>query len=337
MTRHAVKTLPERCSFFGMSHLATGGWRSTDVQISIAKGKRNLKLQVEWPGRMTRFLAGLLGLACLSSLTGCKQCDLVEAELRYRNRQVRQLQQMVHQKDAEIQFLQAMAGDGGAGCASATGGETPENVYHREAMSRVSLGMSTGPRDIDRDGTQDAIQFMIVCHDYDDDAFKCPGSAQIELHRKQESGALVPVANWQVDSDKLRETWKTSLLGSGYQVIVSTPVLEEGQNWRAVVAFETLDGRVFRDERDFSLRRRRATPKFSDPQPLPKFSEPMMPLEDETAIPAEPDAAPTLRLPETPSIGSRSWTDHALALTSHEQKIAEPMVRFARPVALDND
>ncbi len=195
---------------------------------------------------------GLIAL-CAIPLTGCHR-DLVEAELRYRNRQVRELRRHLAQKNAEVHTLQTMMQEASGSSCPADAKETPETVYRREAMSRVSLAMSTGIKDVDRDGSADSIQFTIVCHDYDGDVFKCPGRVDLELAAVQDSGVIKPVAHWQMDSDRLRSTWKASLIGSGYQVIVPMPTLEQSKKWKGIVRFTTLDGRVFQDERTFEVR-----------------------------------------------------------------------------------
>ncbi|MBY0586915.1 hypothetical protein K2X85_07050 [bacterium] len=206
---------------------------------------------------------GLLALLAIP-LTGCHHRDLVEAELRYRNRQVRELRRQISQKSAEVHTLEAMMKGPAGPCNSPASKETPDTVYRREAMSRVSLAMSTGIKDVDRNGIDDSVQFMIVCHDYDGDAFKCPGQVHLELAAVQESGVIKPVADWQLETDRLRSTWKASILANGYQVIVPMPALEQAKRWKATVRFTTLDGRVFQDERTFDYRPKNASPTSED-------------------------------------------------------------------------
>jgi hypothetical protein len=225
---------------------------------------------------------GLLALVAIP-LAGCRHRDLVEAELRYRNRQVRDLRRQLSQKHAEVHTLQSMMQDGSLPATDGTAAkETPETVYRREAMSRVSLGMSTGVKDVDRNGIDDSVQFTIVCHDYDGDVFKCPGRVDLELAAVQESGVIKPVAHWEMEHERLRATWKASVLSSGYQVIVPMPTLEQSRRWKAIVRFTTLDGRVFQDERTFDYRggSPNAKPTPSGAAPLP------------SALPPAPSALP---------------------------------------------
>ncbi len=223
---------------------------------------------------------GLIAL-CAIPLTGCHR-DLVEAELRYRNRQVRELRRSLAQKTAEVHTLQTMMQEASGTSCPAGAKETPDTVYRREAMSRVSLAMSTGVKDVDRDGSADSVQFTIVCHDYDGDVFKCPGQVDLELAAIQDSGVIKPVAHWQMEPDRLRTTWKASLISSGYQVIVPMPTLEQSKKWKGIVRFTTLDGRVFQDERIFEYRGTgKTTPTTPSATPMPLPPSPTLP-------PAEP-------------------------------------------------
>jgi len=259
-----------------------------------------------------------LTLCLATSLVGCKHQQVVEAELRYQNRRVRELEQKLCQKQAEVQTLQTMAG----GCETSPEGlkDTPETIYRRESMSRVGLGLTTGPRDLDKNACDDAVQYSIICYDYDGDTFKCPGSAQLELVAIQESGVPITVGSWQIAPDRLRETWRSSVMGSGYQIVMPVPGLQESKKWQAIVKFSTLDGRVFQASKDFELSKPRAGLKPPEPailqdgstgadvvpptelpaessplRELPKESDPTQPREPgtENSLPAEPAAPAT--------------------------------------------
>ncbi|MBX9653097.1 hypothetical protein K2Y11_05690, partial [bacterium] len=198
-----------------------------------------------------------------TGLVGCKHQQVVEAELRYQNRRVRELEQKLCQKNAEVQTLQTMA----AGCETSPDGlkDTPDTIYRRESMSRVGLGLTTGPRDLDKNGCDDAVQYSIICYDYDGDTFKCPGSAELELVAIQESGVPITVGTWQIAPDRLRETWRSSVLGSGYQIVMPVPDLQQSKKWQAIVKFSTLDGRVFQASKDFELSKPKAGLKPPEP------------------------------------------------------------------------
>lgn len=246
-----------------------------------------------------RWIALTLYLA--TGLVGCKHQQVVEAELRYQNRRVRELEQKLCQKNAEVQTLQTMA----AGCETSPDGlkDTPDTIYRRESMSRVGLGLTTGPRDLDKNGCDDAVQYSIVCYDYDGDTFKCPGSAELELVAIQESGVPITVGTWQIAPDRLRETWRSSVLGSGYQIVMPVADLQQSKKWQAIVKFSTLDGRVFQASKDFALSKPRAGLKPPEPMILndgPSGGEVTAPAE----LPADP--SPLRELPQTQSVPNQT-------------------------------
>jgi hypothetical protein len=187
------------------------------------------------------------------ALAGCKTCDLVEAELRYQSRRVRQLEQCLCEKQAEIDTLQATL-DGRSDKPPGEKTDTAEDVYRRTALSKVSLGPGTGGRDLDRDGSNEAVQFTIACFDYDGDSFKCPGQAEVELLSYDESGRQESVGLWIFEPEELRQQWKSSMLGSGYQLIIPVASSSTADKWRFQVRFTTLDGRVFEDGRDVTMK-----------------------------------------------------------------------------------
>jgi hypothetical protein len=262
---------------------------------------------------------GLLALSVIP-LTGCHHRDLVEAELRYRNRQVRELRRQVSQKAAEVHTLETMLKESSGTTPCVDGKETPETVYRREAMSRVSLAMSTGVKDMDRDGIEDSMQFTIVCHDYDGDAFKCPGRVDLELAAVQESGVIKPVANWQMEPDRLRSTWKASVLSNGYQVIVPMPVLEQSKRWKGIVRFTTLDGRVFQDERTFDYQPK-ARDKGSAANRLPESMTPCPPAPARS--PATSSTSPAAPNPSTPAPLTEPPAPAPLAVPAVEEPIID--------------
>jgi hypothetical protein len=268
---------------------------------------------LEQGDRMRAFLRYLgLTLLLATGLVGCKHRDLVEAELRYQNRRVRELEQKLCQKQAEVYTLQSMVSSGEK--ASADGSkDTPETIYRREAMSRVGLGLTTGPRDLDHDGFDDAVQYSVVCYDYDGDAFKCPGSVQLELVAVQESGVPVTVSTWQIPPDRLRETWRSSVVGAAYQIVLPAPTLQDSRKWQAIVRFSTLDGRVFQSSKDFELAKPKAAKKGVPPADLRSFPSdtkplkpPTEPLPENSTIEESPkgDLSPPSIVPSTPDPSS---------------------------------
>lgn len=223
------------------------------------------------------------------SLAGCKTCDLVEAELRYQTNRVDTLENELLLKSAEIATLEGTVAElrahieKSSNAPGAAAGPTTETSYKRHGLARVRLGNLTGGRDLDNDGRADALEVVIEPHDYDDDVFKCPGVATIELFQVETTGLKRSIGKWDADEQTLRDGWRSTLLGQGYQLVL--PWREQPANgpMRVVVRFTTEGGRQFEAERDFTL--------SSKPAPLsPSASE------------AESDAIPGLRADDPPPV-----------------------------------
>lgn len=191
----------------------------------------------------------LVALALLAP-AGCKTCELVEAELRHQSNKVDELQTHLALRDAEVTTLQATVDSLRAELEQRGTTAPPETIYRSIGLARISLGSLTGGRDFDRNGTDDGLQVQIEPHDYDNDVFKCPGEASIELYQFEPSGAKKPIGRWQIDQAKLRSGWRVSLLGQGYQVVVPWQEQPTEKKLRVAVTFTTLDGRRFEAERD---------------------------------------------------------------------------------------
>lgn len=278
-----------------------------DTVTSFVENGDRMRAYQRWIG---------LTLCMATGLVGCKHQQTVEAELRFQNRRVRELESKLSQKQAEVYTLQTMAG----GCETSPDGlkDTPDTIYRREAMSRVGLGLTTGPRDLNRDGCDDAVQYSVVCYDYDGDTFKCPGSAQLELVAIGESGVPVTVSTWQIAPDRLRETWRSSIVGTGYQLVMPAPTLQDSKKWQAVVRFSTLDGRVFQATKDFVLSKPKGPPTKSAPPAV--FHD--LPTEPSELAPPPADVVPeTAPLHESPKEIAPSTTPEP---TSSELSPPEP-------------
>ena len=244
-------------------------------------------------------------------LTGCSNCQLLEAELRYQNQRVACLEQQLLHKDAEIHSLRATVQESLP--APATEKEikpsepTAEAIYKSTAVSRISIGRRTGGRDLDHDGKHDALGLLIIPHDYDGDPIKSPGEASIELYEILDSGLKHRIGAWSLSHEELRPNWRSSLFGLGYRVTLpwqSPPTISK---LRAVVQFATLDGRTFEAERDFEIS---TTAKETPPQcqggppstdsppaeelielePLPTASHPSPPADSEIIETVDEDA-----------------------------------------------
>ncbi|MFO0945520.1 MAG: hypothetical protein U1D30_06200 [Planctomycetota bacterium] len=241
------------------------------------------------------------GLPCVSLLLlcgnlGCRTCDLVEAELRYQTNRVNELENQVTLKDSEIHTLQTTIDGLRREIDERGSAAPPETVYKNVGLAKISLGTMTGGRDLDKDGRADALQVAIEPHDYDGDVLKCPGTAKIDLFQLQPSGVKKNIGMWEADSEQLRQNWRATVLGQGYQLILPWQYQPTKDKLRVVVRFTTVDGRTFEAERDIQL----TGPAGSLPtaRPMSPASEPpASSTPQEQAVPPTPEPTP----PEPPA------------------------------------
>lgn len=184
---------------------------------------------------------------------GCKTCDLVEAELRAQTAKLDEAETQVLLKDAEIETLRATVNSMRGELKERGSTAPPETIYRSIGLSRVSVGQMTGGRDFDRDGKDDALQVVIVPHDYDNDVFKCPGTAAIDVFEEGASGVKRNIGHWDIDQPQLKSGWRSTVLGQGYQVVLPWQTMPDRPKLRVVVHFQTLDGREFQAERDLTV------------------------------------------------------------------------------------
>lgn len=201
-----------------------------------------------------RFLARGAFLIALASVSiGCKTCDLVEAELRYQTTRAQELENLIAARESEIITLRSTVDNLHSELEQRGTGQTPEAVYREMAMSKLDLGRATGGRDSDRDGFMDSLCLFVSPIDFDGDPFKCPGSVSAWLYEFMPNGAKHEIGHWEFDPAGLRESWRSTIMGTGYRLIVPWKVAPTQKKLRTVVKFTTLDGRVFEAERDFEI------------------------------------------------------------------------------------
>jgi hypothetical protein len=196
---------------------------------------------------------GLTAAFLSITLAGCRQTssEYVEAELRVQSRKVADLQNILAQRDAEIQTLRSTVTTYQASHVKPT--EAPETVYRDTALSRISLTLATGGKDADLDGKDDGMVVGVAPHDYDGDAFKCPGNCKVQLFEAPASGARKQIGEWIFPAERLRTLWRSSLLGQGYHLTFGWQTPPTEKRLRVLVTFSTVDGRTFEAEKEFDV------------------------------------------------------------------------------------
>jgi hypothetical protein len=228
-------------------------------------------------------VAGTLALAgCrqLNKIVGPKpNSDLLEAELRTREREVLELR-------AENQHLRQLSDAyGRQGVCPPDGfitGPVLGSPGGTTLVRDLTLGTGTGGRDDDGRPGDESLQVVIVPKDDDGTAVKVPGRVTVAVAEITREGLKVPIGKWEVTPEQLKKTWKGGFLGSGYFVPLQWDRPPATDKVRVTVRFVTADGRQYEADKDATV------------QPLPG-------LAPRSAGPLPVEVAPTVIVPQPPS------------------------------------
>jgi hypothetical protein len=233
---------------------------------------------------------------CLFSLSlGCRNNDLVEAELRTRDKELRQLKGELSSAEWENETLSRELQ-----CLRQGSPLPPEVAAQTGTVRQLTLGRQTGGYDRDDKHGDDALQVVVEPRDGDGHVIKAPGALHVEALEINSQGMKLPLSAWDLSPAELRRTWHSGLFSTGYIVILPWQKWPTSGNVRIIVRFILSDGRLFEAEKD--VRVRLMTP--SDRQlPPPAVNEPLGP-----AVPGIPIPLPPPRkLEEVPLPKSQAW------------------------------
>jgi hypothetical protein len=221
---------------------------------------------------LTSFLP--VGLAILFvSIVGCKSnSDFVEAELRTRENDLRDLRADVSrlqcQNEALVRELQATRQDTSAKI-------TPELASQTYTLKQISLGRGTGGLDEDNCPGDEALMVVLEPKDCDGHTIKAPGSLHVEAYEISPEGLKTLLSSWDVPPDQLRRSWRSGFLSTGYFVTLPWKSWPGSEKLRVVTRFALADGRVYEADKDVTIHltpadRRKVVPLIpAEPIPLP--------------------------------------------------------------------
>ncbi len=235
----------------------------------------------------------LLIVALLATVVaGCRTAprkDLVEAELRVKDQDLRELRSDLERTEAYNQFLQREL--------KATQGAVPPGVadgVSPAGVRSIVLGRQTGG--IDEDGLpgDEALQVVLEPRDGDNHTIKAAGAVHIQALEVTLEGVKKPLSSWHVDPESLRKAWRTGLLSTGYFLNLPWKNWPSSTKVRVIVQFVGQDERLFEADRDVVVRlapeAQRKTPGVEGP-PFPMPSDgPSLP-----GLPREGDILPQPR------------------------------------------
>jgi hypothetical protein len=187
-------------------------------------------------------------LLALAAAPGCRsRCDLVEAELRTKDRELRELK-------AELLRTETM-------------NEALENTLKEQRYSQpilrpgplgqvkdIQIGRGTGGIDEDKVPGDGGLQVVLIPRDVDGSAVKAPGNLKVTALEITPEGLKVPLSTWDVSALQLRRSWRGGLLSTGYFVALPWQKLPSTERLRVVATFFPLEGGTFQAERDVTIR-----------------------------------------------------------------------------------
>jgi hypothetical protein len=241
-------------------------------------------------------LACMFGLALAVAAAGCRNCDRVEAELRGRDRELRDLKDELDRTRAYANGLQCEV--------NAVHGLAPP-VWTDPAVTpypirSLALGKQTSGLENNYGSGDQALQVVVEPHDAEDQAVKVPGTLVVQALEITPEGAKRPLSMWEVSAEQLRRSWHSGLLSTGYTIVLPWKTCPTTEKLRVVVEFKLPDGRTFEADKDIAIH---LPPPGSRPLAPPTLTP--VPLTEEKILPMPRRVDP----PESgPSISNHAST-----------------------------
>jgi hypothetical protein len=224
------------------------------------------------------FVCALVAL-CGAALTGCKtnnRYELIEAELRTRERELAETRAALDQSRSLLRAYEYAQRTTAA--PPGTGAYLP--------VKEIALGRGTGGVDEDGAPGDEALMVVIVPRDEDGAPIKAPGRALVVVWEVTPAGVKNQIGSWEVSADKLRRSWRSGFISTGYFVQLPWQTPPATDRLRVGVRFITTDGRTYETDRDVYVKPPLAphTNVLPYPQPAPGLGS--------TPVPRVPTVTP---------------------------------------------
>jgi hypothetical protein len=222
----------------------------------------------------------LLGLALAAAGCRAPRSDLVEAELRTKERMLRETREELDRsrlinEALEQDYLRRQQG-------LPPGPNNPALLSPKD----IVIGNGTGGVDDDLKPGDEALQVVVVPRDEDRNPVRALGTLNVAVWEITPTGVKIPLSTWEVNASDLRRTWKSGLIGSGYHVVLPWKKLPTQERLRIAAQLTLPDGRLFEADKDVPIR------------PLPQTLPP--PMEKMPLIPG-PESGPIIPYSESPA------------------------------------
>lgn len=268
----------------------------------------------------------MLAFGLPAAVVGCRSSgrrDLVEAELRAKDDDLRVVRSELERTEAYNHYLQReLHNVQHSGPLPADGALPPDC-----RVKSISLGRQTGGYEADCIPGDEALQVVLEPRDADNHTIKAAGSVQVQALEVLPEGTKKPLSVWQLSPEELRKSWKSGLLSTGYFILLPWKSWPTTTKVRVVVQFLSEDRRLFEADKDVTVRvapalYRKTTPQEETPPPL-------MPPADKEELPLPRPTEPEKK-EEGPSISEKK----PIATSWEEPEPLRGAVELLKPVAL---
>ncbi|VTU00161.1 Uncharacterized protein OS=Planctomyces maris DSM 8797 GN=PM8797T_13545 PE=4 SV=1 [Gemmataceae bacterium] len=182
--------------------------------------------------------------------TSCKpnkRYDLIEAELRTRERELTDTRAALEQsRNLNRAYAQQSQ--------SSPGPQVPATAPVYVPVKDITLARGTGGVDEDGVPGDEGLMVVVVPRDEDGAAVKVPARVQVAAWEVTAAGIKNPIGTWDVPAEKVRPTWRAGFISTGYFVAVPWQTYPATERVRVAVRLTTLDGRAFEADKDLFVR-----------------------------------------------------------------------------------
>jgi hypothetical protein len=205
----------------------------------------------------------------------------MEAELRTREREL---------SDTRAQLEQAKNLNRAYGQQSPNA--TPVSAHAPAYIPVKEIALARGTGGVDEDGVpgDEGLMVVVVPKDEDATAVKVPARVDIAAWEITPAGLKNPIGTWSLPAEKVRPTWRSGFISTGYFVAVPWQTYPSQEKVRIAVRLTTLDGRAFEADKDIFVKLCQ-TPRLGPPGP-PFTPIPSGPLGPRPREPLFPDPLP---------------------------------------------
>jgi hypothetical protein len=209
-------------------------------------------------------------------LIGCKpnkRYDLIEAELRTREREL---------TDTRAALEQARNLNRAYAQQALSSEPPPPNAPAYIPVKEITLGRGTGGLFGDGPTGEEGLMIVVVPRDEDGTAVKVPAKVDVAAWDISPAGLKTAIGNWTVAAEKVRPTWRSGFISTGYFVVLPWQCRPNSERVRVAVRLTTLDGRTFETDKDIAVKlgplSRPISPELQQSPVVPGTPRPREPL-----------------------------------------------------------